>query len=191
MKRRVWPLIAFALVTTLVVGCRKKAPVTAAAIPPPAPPVAVAAAPPPPAAEAPPASDPWSGDLDALNAYIREHGLLADVYFDYDRAELRQDAREQLAKNGRFLAAHPDLVVAIEGHCDERGTSAYNLALGQSRAYEAKEYLGQLGAGAQRLQTISYGKERPVCTEEREDCWWRNRRARFVVVGRRSAGRPS
>jgi peptidoglycan-associated lipoprotein len=192
MKRKVWPLIVFAVVSTFVVGCRKKAPVTAAAIPPPAPPVALAAAPPPPAAEAPPAYDPWSGDLDSLNAYIREHGLLADVYFDYDRAELRQDAREQLAKNGRFLAEHPDLVVAIEGHCDERGTNAYNLALGQSRAYVAKEYLGQLGAGAQRLQTISYGKERPVCGEEHEDCWWRNRRARFVVVGRSgAAGRPS
>lgn len=192
MREKTRSLILLLAVAVALSACHKKAPVTAAQIAPEVPPPAPAAAPAPPAAPKPaPAYDPWSGDLDAINAYILEHGLLGDVYFEYDRAELRAEAREQLAKNSRFLGEHPDFVVAIEGHCDERGTSEYNLALGHSRAYSAKEYLGQLGTDAGRLQTISYGKERPVCTEGGEDCWWRNRRARFVVVGRAAAGRAS
>jgi peptidoglycan-associated lipoprotein len=181
-------LMVAALAATAATGCHKKAPVTTdqiAEVPP------VEAAPAPRSAPAPepePAFDPWSADLETLNAYIREHGLMDDVYFDYDRAELRSDSRERLAKNARFLTEHPELVVGIEGHCDERGTNDYNLALGQSRAFSAKEYMSHLGTSTTRLTPISYGKERPVCIDSVEDCWWRNRRAAFVVIGRAGAG---
>jgi peptidoglycan-associated lipoprotein len=186
MKRViVWslPVVLFVAAT----ACQKKKPVTAAA-----PDLEVAAqpvaAPPPAPVAAQPAGDPdpWAGDLESVNLYAREQGLLGDVYFDYDRAALRSEARERLAANARFLAAHPEFVVRIEGHCDERGTADYNLALGQNRAGSAREYVGTLGVGPERLQVISYGKERPVCTDPAEPCWWQNRRAAFVIVGRRA-----
>ncbi len=184
MMRSVLVVAIASVVAVSAAGCRKQqAPATAADLTPSPAPERVAAAPPPATPEPAPV-DPWSGDLESINAYIAAHGLLDDVYFDYDRAELRQDARESLAKNNRFLHEHPEFVVAIEGHCDERGTTDYNLALGQSRAGSAKDYLSQLGSDPTKLQTISYGKERPVCIDPSEQCWWRNRRARFVVVGR-------
>jgi peptidoglycan-associated lipoprotein len=191
MKSRVSILTMAATAALVLGGCHHKHPVTTAELAPAPPPAPVQAAVPPPAPAPAPAFDPWSGDLDAVNAYIQEHDLLGDVYFEYDRAELREEARQRLAKNGRFLNEHPDFVVSIEGHCDERGTAAYNLALGQSRGYSAKEYLGQLGTDPARLQTISYGRERPICNESDENCWWRNRRAHFVVVGRGAASRAS
>src|SRR5690606_3017032 len=86
-------------------------------------------------------SDIWSADLDTLNAYVREQGLLQTVYFDFDRYELRSDTRERLAANARFLKERPELVVAIEGHADERGTGEYNLALGDRRANTTQSYL--------------------------------------------------
>ena len=178
--------LCLALVATGAAGCAKKKPVTA-----PAADLEVASAPaaPAPAAPAPaPAaaapSDPWSGDLESVNRYAREQGLLGDVYFEYDRAELQPEARERLAANGRFLQQHPQFVVRVEGHADERGTNDYNLALGQSRAGSARRYVGTLGVGEDRLQVVSYGKERPVCTDASENCWWQNRRAAFVIVGR-------
>ncbi len=132
-------------------------------------------------------SDVWSADLDTLNAYVREQGLLQTVYFDFDQANLRSDARERLAANARFLEERPELVIAIEGHADERGTGEYNLALGDRRANETQSYLGSLGVEGDRLRSVSYGEERPECTESGEGCWWKNRRAQFVIVGRRSS----
>lgn len=130
-------------------------------------------------------TDIWSGDLDALNAYVREQGLLQTVYFDFDQADLRADARERLASNARFLEQHPNLVVAIEGHADERGTNEYNLALGDRRASNTRGYLGNLGVPGDRVRTVSYGEERPECVDTDENCWWKNRRAQFVIVARR------
>jgi peptidoglycan-associated lipoprotein len=120
-----------------------------------------------------------------VNDYVHAQGLLGDVYFDYDRSELRPEARTRLEANARFLKEHPQFVVTIEGHCDERGTIEYNIALGDRRASAAKRFLEESGVAAGTLRAVSYGKERPVCFESREDCWSKNRRAAFVITGRK------
>lgn len=104
-----------------------------------------------------------------------------DVFFDYDSFELRPDARQQLASDAKFLVDHPNIRFTVEGHCDERGSTEYNLALGDSRANTTKEALIRAGVGADRIHSISYGKEKPVCTESTEACWQQNRRAHFVL----------
>jgi peptidoglycan-associated lipoprotein len=106
---------------------------------------------------------------------------LKDIYFDFDSYDLRADARATLKANGEWLKSNPSAQVQIEGHCDERGTTEYNLALGSKRAQSVKDYLVTLGTATDRLSTISYGEELPVCTEHNEDCWQKNRRARFVI----------
>ncbi len=105
-----------------------------------------------------------------------------DVFFDLDKAELRGDARDALTKDAEFLRSYPDVHISIEGHCDERGSTEYNLALGQSRAQAAKNYLISLGISADRMESVSYGKERPFCTEHSEECWQQNRRDHFVLA---------
>lgn len=105
---------------------------------------------------------------------------LKDVYFSFDRYDLSPDARTILRANGEWLKANPAARVEIEGHCDERGTNEYNLALGAKRAQAARDYLVSLGVGPERLSTISYGEEIPVCKEATEACWLQNRRARSV-----------
>jgi peptidoglycan-associated lipoprotein len=105
---------------------------------------------------------------------------LKDIYFDFDRADLRADARETLKANAQWLKDNPAATVQIEGHCDERGTAEYNLALGARRAQAAKDYLVTLGIPEQRISTISYGQELPVCREHNEECWQKNRHDRFV-----------
>jgi len=106
-----------------------------------------------------------------------------DAYFDYDKSEIREDARATLSRNADALKAilqdFPTATIVIEGHCDERGSSEYNLGLGDRRATAAKEYLVQMGVPGDRLKTVSYGKERPQCTESNESCWQKNRRAHF------------
>lgn len=107
---------------------------------------------------------------------------LKDIYFDYDRYDLSADARTILRANADWLKSNSDVRVEIEGHCDERGTNEYNLALGAKRAQSAREYLTTLGVAPARLSTISYGEEIPVCREQDENCWRQNRRARFVIL---------
>jgi peptidoglycan-associated lipoprotein len=111
---------------------------------------------------------------------------LKDVFFEYDRYDLTSDARTTLRANADWLKSNASARVEIEGHCDERGTNEYNLALGAKRAQAAREFLSTLGIPADRLSTISYGEEIPVCREQSESCWKQNRRARFVIV----QGRP-
>jgi peptidoglycan-associated lipoprotein len=106
---------------------------------------------------------------------------LKDIYFDFDQFDLRSDARATLKANAEWLKQNPSAVAQIEGHCDERGTAEYNLALGAKRAQTAKDYLTTLGISEQRLSTISYGQELPVCKEHTEDCWQKNRHDRFVI----------
>ena len=105
-----------------------------------------------------------------------------DIYFDYDRADLRPESQQALARAAQFLSQHPTWRVKIEGNCDERGSTEYNLTLGEERANAAKQVLTQGQVSADRLQTISYGKEKPVCTESTEDCWQKNRRDHFVLL---------
>ena len=107
-----------------------------------------------------------------------------DAYFDYDKSDVRGDAREVLNRDAAsikaILADFPNATIVVEGHCDERGSAEYNLGLGDRRASSAKDYLVELGVPGDRLKTISYGKERPQCTESDESCWQRNRRAHFA-----------
>jgi peptidoglycan-associated lipoprotein len=110
-------------------------------------------------------------------------GPLHDVQFNYDSFELDESARQTLQQDADWLKDHPESRVEIEGHCDNRGTVEYNLALGAKRAAAAKSYLIALGIGRDRLTTISYGEELPLCQEETESCWSQNRRAHLVVVG--------
>jgi peptidoglycan-associated lipoprotein len=110
-------------------------------------------------------------------------GTVTDAYFDYDKSDIREDARGNLTKDADALkaifASFPDATISIEGHCDDRGSAEYNLALGDRRATAAKEFLTQLGVPGDKLKTISYGKERPQCTDHDESCWQKNRRAHF------------
>jgi peptidoglycan-associated lipoprotein len=106
---------------------------------------------------------------------------LGDIFFDFDRYAVRQDAQTVLEGDARWLRNQSGKTFLIEGHCDERGTEAYNLVLGEKRAKATKQYLENLGIPAARLLTTSYGKERPFCKEHNEDCWKYNRRAHFVV----------
>jgi peptidoglycan-associated lipoprotein len=105
------------------------------------------------------------------------------VFFDFDKFNLKPDARKTLEKQAAWLKANPSVRVAIEGHCDERGTREYNLALGERRANSAKDYLVSLGINPGRLKTISYGKERPVAMGSNEAAWAQNRRSVTVVSG--------
>ncbi len=106
---------------------------------------------------------------------------LQDIFFDFDRFSIREDARPALEDNSKYFKANANIRVTIEGHCDERGTSEYNIALGERRAQAAKKYLVDLGMDASRISIISYGKEKPFCAEHNEECWQENRRAHFVV----------
>ena len=126
----------------------------------------------PPAATAAP-----SPDLEQLF-----QATVKDAFFDFNTADIRADAKESLLKDAEFLKLHSEIAFAIEGHCDERGSEEYNLGLGDRRATSAKKYMVTLGIADDRIQTTSYGKERPFCTEHNEACWQQNRRAHFVMV---------
>ena len=115
---------------------------------------------------------------------LNERGVLADIYFNYDSAALSAEARETLDRNAAWLNRHPTVRVLIEGHCDERGTVEYNLALGEGRARAAQDYLSRLGVAADRMQIISYGKEFPVDPGHDESAWRRNRRGHLEIVAR-------
>ena len=130
------------------------------------------AAPPPPPQQAAPA--PNVEELFSQN--------IRDAYFDTDKSELRPDARDALTKDAEFLRSYPDVRISLEGHCDERGSTEYNLGLGERRADAAKNFLVSLGIAANRIDTVSWGKERPFCTEHDESCWQQNRRAHFVMA---------
>jgi peptidoglycan-associated lipoprotein len=133
--------------------------------------------------------DPFlSEDMQVVNDEMKRRGFASDVYFQYDESELSDEARDQLARNADLVKGQPQFQLTVEGHADSRGTNEYNLALGERRANAVRSYLTSLGVGAERLRTISYGEERPVCTEEDESCWSQNRRGHMVVTGRANVG---
>jgi peptidoglycan-associated lipoprotein len=188
MKRRFSALTMVALLGLVALpfaaACKKKAPTTAPEARPavtPKPAEQPVSPPPKPA----PSTDVESQDITNLDIEsLNKKGYLSDAFFDYDQSDLREDARSTLATDAQWLKKHPSVQVLIEGHCDERGTAAYNLALGDRRANAAKEYLVSLGIDASRIKTISYGKERPFCTESNESCWQKNRRAHLVITAK-------
>jgi len=104
-----------------------------------------------------------------------------DIFFDYDAADIRSDAQATLAKDASYLVSHPNVKVVLGGYCDERGSDEYNLALGQNRANSAKQALVTAGVAETRVRIVSYGKEKPFCTESNEQCWQLNRRAGFTM----------
>jgi peptidoglycan-associated lipoprotein len=123
----------------------------------------------------PPPPQPQQESLDSI--FSRE---VKDAYFDYDKSDLRADARTALNQTADFLRNYPQVKVTVEGHCDERGSTEYNLGLGDRRANAVKQYLVSLGISADRINTVSYGKEKPFCMESNETCWQQNRRGHFV-----------
>jgi peptidoglycan-associated lipoprotein len=112
---------------------------------------------------------------------LGEGGPLIDIHFEYDRATLTDEAKATLEKHALWLQGHRDAKVTVEGHCDERGTTDYNLALGEQRARVVRDYLASLGVTAGRMRTVSYGKERPLVRGENEQAYAQNRRAHFAV----------
>jgi len=188
-------LMALALVVS---GCPKRpvvpqvaapAPVAPPPAPAPAPaPAPVAPAPPPPApapapAPAPvpvaPAPAPAPAPPPPPADYAPNDNL-KNIYFDFDKSNIRPGDAKILDANAAYLKANPNLLVLVEGHTDDRGTAEYNIALGERRAKSAVNYLVAQGIDASRFSTVSYGKERPVCTEQTEACWAKNRRAVFL-----------
>jgi peptidoglycan-associated lipoprotein len=194
-KWMVWLVVPALL--TLMLGCPKKKPATPAkdlnvdtttVAPPSTPPAQDVTPPAQPSTQDKTEDALLSQDLQVVNDELHRRGFTADVYFQYDESSLSDDTRDKLAKDAELLKGQPQFQLTVEGHCDERGTNEYNLALGERRANAVRDYVGSLGVNPTRLRTISYGEERPVCTEHAESCWQQNRRAHLVVTGRSNVG---
>lgn len=171
MRRLTSLLLLLALAAGTTVGCAKKAKEVPPVVPP-TPPVTKPDTTPPPPPPPPPKPQPEVG--------VKNEDFTAAL-FDFDSYTLREDARAALDKDAGVLRAHATVNVTIEGHCDERGTAEYNQALGEKRAQAARDYLVAAGIDAGRLQTVSYGKERPVDPGHDEAAWAKNRRAQLVT----------
>ena len=182
VTRGLGALLAGAVVA--LAACQAKAPkTTAAAAPPPATTASSDRAVAPPSS--PSTARDTQPDITAQDIRVlNEKGYLRPAFFDYDRAELREDARAILAADAEWLKRYPSIQFVVEGHCDERGTEAYNLALGERRAGVAREYLASLGVDASRMKTVSYGRERPFCSDANENCWQSNRRDHFLITAK-------
>jgi|SRR5580693_2958771 peptidoglycan-associated lipoprotein len=190
MRSRLLAGLAVTVLCGAFSGCAKKV----ASAPPPAPYTGNQASNSAPARQEPRqaparatvASNPPSRMPDAATrATIQELlNRIQDAYFDYNKHTLRPDAEAALRKDAQTLAdlirQYPDFKLTVEGHCDERGSEEFNLALGDARAKQTKEYLSTLGLPENQLQLISYGKDRPVCNDHDEDCWQKNRRAHIT-----------
>jgi peptidoglycan-associated lipoprotein len=150
------------------------------ATPPPPPP------PPPPPTPTPPAPAPTEAELFARMSLeqLNQQKPLEDVEFSYDQAELSERARASLQRNADWLKKWMSTRVTVEGHADSRGTSEYNLALGERRATAVRDYLVSLGIDTGRVNMVSMGEEQPVCREEAESCWVQNRRGHFVITAK-------
>lgn len=184
MKRE-WRLVAVLgiLLGVCPLACKKNPPTTTASVQPVntvRPPENAVA---PPAAPAP-GTDAQASVLSQDLAALNRKGYLIDAFFDFQKPELREDARVALARDAQWLNKFPSVEILLEGHCDDRGTDAYNLALGEQRAAAVRSYLISLGISDARIRTVSYGKERPFCTENDEGCWQENRRAHVLVTAK-------
>jgi len=183
MEMRHKSLVFALILATAVAGCgKKKVPVAPA--PPPAPAMPPPAPPPPP--DVVKTVDEYSRIKGMTADEIDKLGLFQDIHFDYDKSDIREGDRQILSKNAEALKKFDFIRITVEGHCDERGTVEYNLALGERRARAAADYLISLGVAADRIKNVSYGKEVPLCTQSGEDCWARNRRGHFAVTGKSS-----
>lgn len=197
MNRKWMIWMAVPVLVTFLTGCPKKKPATPPAdlpvetevveTPPPATTQEVVQTP-PPVTEDETEDGLLSSDMQVVNDELRRRGFSPDVYFEYDEISLSEETRDRLARNAELLKSQPTFQVTIEGHADERGTNEYNLALGDRRANAVRDYLGSLGVDGGRLRIITYGEERPVCTDSSESCWSQNRRAHMIITGRANVG---
>ena len=186
--QRTAAIAAFSLILGLgVAACGDKK--VAVTPPPPIPPTAPAAPPAPPAPPTAPTAAPTPRALtpdeifaQASIADIQKE--FRDVYFDLDNAVIKDEGRTALSANADYMKRRSSVRITIEGHCDERGTPEYNLALGERRANATKAYLVELGVPASSITIVSKGKEAPFCTESNESCWKENRRGHFVVTAK-------
>lgn len=183
MKQSLKVLSVTVVALAFVAACSSKPKATPPPAPTPAPvstPTVVTVEPPAPTPPPPQrvTDDITAKSLSEISSYLKP------AFFDYDKADIRSDARDVLAANAAWLKKYPNVQFTIEGHADERGTAQYNLALGDRRANAAKDYLASLGVDAGRIKTVSYGKERPFATGHDEDSWQKNRRAHFVVTAK-------
>jgi peptidoglycan-associated lipoprotein len=182
MRQTAWVV---ALAAAVALGACHKNPQPA---PPAPPPIAPATPPPAPNPTNPrdvaPQQDEYAKLLQTPTDEIERMGLLAEIHFDYDQSDIRESDRAILQKNAEVLKKFDFLRITVEGHCDDRGSVEYNLALGDKRSRVAYDYLVSLGVKADRLKTVSYGKEVPLCQDASEECWARNRRAHFTVTGK-------
>jgi peptidoglycan-associated lipoprotein len=195
MVTRASQLIVATLVigTALFAGCAKRPATTAASAPAPTGTAATtgttggAAQAQPPATTTPPATAAPATPAPTARPAPREFTAipqLKPIYFDFDKYDIRPGDAKILDANAQWLKSNDNQLVLIEGHCDERGTNEYNLALGERRAKSTMNYLVSQGVQASRITIISYGEERPVCTQKNEECWSKNRRAQFLVKPR-------
>jgi peptidoglycan-associated lipoprotein len=186
--RRTAPLLLL-LVTLLAVACAKKQPPIARPTPPPpgsSTSVTPPPEPPPPVAETTVPPEPVTEDSIAAGSIddINRNSPLRPVFFGYDASEIDAAGQRELEANAEVLKKYPTWQISIEGHADERGTAEYNLALGERRAVAARNYLVSLGISADRVKTVSYGKEFPFDPGHNEEAWAKNRRAHFVVTAK-------
>lgn len=181
-QRQTWfLLIVMGMIFSLIAtGCTKRVETAQQTVSPPE--ERVTPAPAPPSAEEPKREEkPAVKEAEVAPPEASKPApSLEDIHFDYDKSVIRPDAKAVLEKHAKWLQSNPRVKIQIEGHCDERGTSEYNLALGERRAQATKRFLDAMGIEAKRLSTISYGKERPLCTEHEESCYSKDRRAHFV-----------
>jgi peptidoglycan-associated lipoprotein len=186
-QQNVWFALVLASVLT-VSACAKKAPAPA---PPPPPPPPTTPAPPPPPPPPPPAPAPAPQSLTEEEIFARKtleelnrERPLGDVFFDFDKSDLKDEARSTLQKNADWLKRWTSTRITVEGHCDERGTNEYNIGLGERRARAVRDYLVSLGVAADRILTVSKGEEEPFCRESTEECWAQNRRGHFIITAK-------
>lgn len=183
-------IAAFSLMLGLAVSaCGKKEPAVTPPPPPmPAAPTTPPAPPAPPAPATPPAAPKTLSEDEIFAqkslAQLNNERPLADVFFELDNAAIRDSDKAALATNATWLKRWANTRISIEGHCDERGTAEYNLALGERRANAVKAYLVSLGVPGDRLVVVSKGKEAPFCTDKNDACWQQNRRGHFVITAK-------
>ena len=200
-RRRLASVLALLTLVVVMVSCAKRPATTAASAPAPtgvagstgpSAPQSSPSAPAPAQPNAPAASSPAPAPSAPSTAggarpVPREFAAIADlrdIFFDFNKYDIRPNEAKTLDANAAWLKSHENMLVLVEGHCDERGTNEYNLALGERRAKATMNYLVAQGVQANRITIISYGEERPVCSEHTEACWAKNRRGHFLVKPR-------